>query len=74
MQNTGENAFVANLFNLSAEKRWIEGSIDLSRTGLKAGRLVAGAEDVGTLQNGVWSIRRELAPRSAEAVPVRLEP
>jgi hypothetical protein len=71
-----ENAFVANLFNPTAEKRWVEGSIDLSRTGLKIGRLEAGGEDndVGALDGSVWSVRRELPPWSAEVMPVCVGP
>jgi len=69
-----ENAFVVNLFNLSDHKRAIGGSIELGRMGLKAGRLEAGAGDVGALEKGVWSIRREMSPWSAEVVYVRLVP
>ena len=67
-----ENAFVVNLFNLSDQKKTVGGSIDLGRMGLKGQRLEAGTEDVGSLDNGVWTIRRELAPWSAEVVHVRV--
>jgi hypothetical protein len=67
-----ENAFVANVFNLSDQKRTIGGSIELSRMGLKGGRLAAGAENAGSLKKGEWTIRRELPPWSAEMVYVRL--
>ncbi len=67
-----ENAFVANLFNLSDQKRTIGGGIELGRMGLQGGRLAAEAEDVGSLEKGVWTIRRELPPWSAEMVYVRL--
>jgi len=69
-----ENAFVANLFNLSGRTRVVSGSIALRRMGLKAGRLEAGAKDVGTIENGVWSLRRELTPWSAQAVCVQVRP
>jgi hypothetical protein len=67
-----ENAFVANLFNLSDQKRTIAGHIELGQMGLKAGRLEGGAEDVGSLSKGVWAIRRELPPWSAAVIHVRL--
>ena len=69
-----ENAFVVNLFNLSDGKKTVGGSIDLGRMGLKGQRLEAGGEDVGALQDGVWTIRRELAPWSAEVVHIRVAP
>jgi hypothetical protein len=68
-----ENAFVANLFNLSDQKRTIGGRIDLERMGLQGGQLVAGAGDVGSLEKGVWTIHRELPPWSAAVVYVRLK-
>jgi hypothetical protein len=68
-----ENAFVANLFNLSDQKRTIGGRIDLERMGLQGGQLVAGAGDVGSLEKGAWTIRRELPPWSAAVVYVRLK-
>ncbi len=67
-----ENTFLVNLFNLSSQKRVIGGSIGLGQMGLQAGRLEDTAENAGTLAGGVWSIRRELAPWSAQVVPVRL--
>jgi hypothetical protein len=69
-----ENAFVVNLFNLSEENREIGGSIDLARMGLQAGRLKASSGDVGTIENGIWSIRRAIPPWSAQVVHVQLEP
>jgi hypothetical protein len=68
-----ENAFVVNLFNLSDQKKTVGGSIDLGRMGLKGQRLEAGSENVGSLDNGVWTIRRQLAPWSAEVVHVKTE-
>ena len=41
-------------------KRTIGGSIDLEQMGLKGGRLESGAEDVGSLEKGVWTIHREM--------------
>lgn len=67
-----ENAFVVNLFNLSDEKRTIGGSIDLAQLGLTPGSLQPETEDVGSLSSGVWTIRREMGPWSAEVVHVRL--
>ena len=67
-----ENAFVANLFNLSDQKRTIGGSIDVGQMGLSGGRLMAGAGDLGSLEKGRWTIRRELPPWSATMVYVRL--
>ena len=69
-----ENAFVVNLFNLSDRKRTIGGSIELGRMGLKAERLEAGTGDVGSLEKGVWSIQREIAPWSSQVVYVRAVP
>ena len=66
-----ENAFVANLFNLSGQKRVIGGSIELARMGLKADRLETSAEDVGTLDKGVWTIHREMQPWSSQVVYVQ---
>jgi hypothetical protein len=57
---------------LSDHKRTVGGGIELGRMGLKAGRLEAGAADVGALEKGVWTIRREMSPWSAEVVYVRL--
>lgn len=67
-----EKAFVVNLFNLSDKKKTLGGSIDLGRIGLKGQRLEDGTENVGSLDNGVWTIRRELAPWAAEVVYVRV--
>jgi hypothetical protein len=67
-----ENAFVVNLFNLSDQKKTVGGSIDLGRMGLKGQRLEAGSENVGALDHGVWTIRRQLGPQSAEVIYVRV--
>lgn len=66
-----ENAFVANLFNLSDHKRTIGGSIDLASMGLKAARLDTGKDDAGLLKNGAWTIHRELPPWSSDVIYVR---
>ena len=66
-----ENAFVANLFNLSDQKRVVGGSIELARMGLKAERLEPATEDVGTLEKGVWTIHREMQPWSSQVVYVQ---
>jgi hypothetical protein len=66
-----EKAFVANLFNLSDRTRVIGGSIALCRMGLNFERLEAGAEDAGSLERGVWTIRREMAPWSSQVIHVR---
>ncbi len=83
---TEENAFVANLFNLSDQKRVISGSIALARMGLRGTRLAAGPDDgstpqsrtgqpnIGLLENGVWTIRREMAPWSADVISVQVTP
>jgi hypothetical protein len=67
-----ENAFVANLFNLSDQKRDIGGSIDLARMELKAERLDSNPENIGTLSKGTWSIQREMEPWSSQVVFVKV--
>jgi hypothetical protein len=67
-----ENAFVVNLFNLSDQKRTIGGSIELRLMGLTGGRLQGDSPKAGSLENGVWTIHREMEPWSAEVAPVVL--
>jgi len=66
-----ENAFVANLFNLSDHKRSIGGSIRLRDMGLEARRLEDSSDDIGSLDKDVWTIHRELLPWSSQLVYVR---
>lgn len=79
----GENAFVANLFNLSDKKRVIGGSMELSQMQVNGARLESGwndaavmkpqtAQDLGALHDGIWTIEREMTPWSAEVVYVRV--
>jgi hypothetical protein len=67
-----ENAFVVNLFNLSDQKQTITGSTELSKIGLHGERLTGSTSDAGSLEKGVWTIRRELAPWSAEVIHVQV--
>jgi hypothetical protein len=68
-----ENAFVVNLFNLSDQKRTIGGSLEVSQMGLTGNAIQSDAKDAGSLANGVWTIRREMAPWSTEVMLVRLK-
>jgi hypothetical protein len=69
-----ENAFVANLFNLSDQKRMVGGSIELSRMGLRGGRLEATGENGGVLEKDIWTVQREMAPWSAQVIHVQVSP
>lgn len=67
-----ENAFVVNLFNLSAEERVVEGSIPVRRMGLNADLWYVtpkGGRFDG--QDGTFAVGRRMAPWSAEVVEVR---
>jgi hypothetical protein len=57
-----ENAFVANLFNLSDQARTIAGSIPLARMGLDAGRHYISEGNIGKVEpaTGVFSVSCQL--------------
>lgn len=67
-----ENAFVANLFNLSDEKRVVGGTIELGQMGLKGERLASTPEYAGALEKGIWTVQREMAPWSAQVIHVQV--
>jgi len=67
-----ENAFTVNLFNLSDKNRTISGSIPLARMGLNGDRLEGGSDSIGKVEQGMWTVSRELPPWTAETFLVRV--
>jgi hypothetical protein len=61
-----ENAFTANVFNLSAEERVISGGIDLKTLGLNPALTYESAEGLGRVENGRCSISVTLPPWTAK--------
>jgi len=75
-----ENAFVANVFNLSSETRVIRGEFKLPQAGLEVDRFYSRTVDWGTFHDkGVFRVKVELPPWSVQVgefsvVPVKPGP
>lgn len=62
-----KKAFTVNVFNLSGEKRTIEGSIDLKTLGLDATMKYLSDDGLGTVENGRYRVGVELPAWGAKA-------